>query len=164
MKHITDMQYLREKVGLYGYAQIEPLMIYKTEAYSKFQTLLFAIKKETMSRLIKTDYSAAQQQAKVTVQAVQPTEINMVEMLKKVNSVVKAKQPIQNVASHDSWVEVIETDEPVERQLTDLSWTTDKLRPNDKLNVQDEQWKIHYGVKYKKVKDDLASWKLKRVA
>jgi preprotein translocase subunit SecA len=63
MQHITDMQYLREKVGLYGYAQLDPLVIYKQEAYGKFQGLLAAIRQQAVAYAFRSSYEdqAAQQ-------------------------------------------------------------------------------------------------------
>jgi preprotein translocase subunit SecA len=53
IEHIDDMQYLREKVSLYGYAQIDPLIVYKSEAFQKFEQLLHSIKYETTATLCK---------------------------------------------------------------------------------------------------------------
>ncbi len=55
--HIDEMHYLRDKVSLYWYAQLDPLMIYKKESYEKYQKLLFNIKKETLSKVLKTEYT-----------------------------------------------------------------------------------------------------------
>jgi preprotein translocase subunit SecA len=46
--HIDAMQYLRDKVGLYGYAQQDPLIIYKQEAFQKFEQLMGTIKLDTL--------------------------------------------------------------------------------------------------------------------
>src|SRR5690606_23624706 len=56
--HIDEMQYLREKVGLFGYAQMDPLVIYKKEAYDKFQRLLSTLKIETLANMFRTDFEA----------------------------------------------------------------------------------------------------------
>lgn len=53
--HIDEMQQLREKVGLYGYAQLDPLVIYKKEAYDKFQRLLSTLKIETLANVFRVD-------------------------------------------------------------------------------------------------------------
>jgi preprotein translocase subunit SecA len=55
INHIDDMQYLREKVGLYGYAQLDPLMIYKKEAYEKFELLNANIHQEIIVNLLKAN-------------------------------------------------------------------------------------------------------------
>ncbi len=60
--HIDDMQYLRDKVGLYGYAQQDPLIIYKKEAFDKFEQLMFNIKQETIAIIFRTDFRAGQGQ------------------------------------------------------------------------------------------------------
>ena len=52
MKHIDEMEYLRDKVGLMGYAQIDPLVIYKKEAFEKFQSLLWRLKVDVTTFLI----------------------------------------------------------------------------------------------------------------
>lgn len=62
MEHIDEMQYLREKVSLYGYAQLDPLVIYKQEAFNKYQALLMTIKKETLGRIFRTDLIGTEQQ------------------------------------------------------------------------------------------------------
>jgi preprotein translocase subunit SecA len=54
--HIDEMQYLREKVWLYGYAQMDPLIIYKQESYEKFETLMYNIKSETLGIIYRTDF------------------------------------------------------------------------------------------------------------
>ena len=35
--HIDEMQYLKDKVGFMGYAQMDPLVVYKKESFEKFQ-------------------------------------------------------------------------------------------------------------------------------
>lgn len=53
--HIDDMHYLRDKVGLYGYAQQDPLILYKQEWYSKFLQLRVDIKSDILSNIYKAD-------------------------------------------------------------------------------------------------------------
>jgi preprotein translocase subunit SecA len=40
MRHIDSMSKLREEVAFEGYAQRQPLVVYKTKAYGKFEELL----------------------------------------------------------------------------------------------------------------------------
>ncbi|MDX8151447.1 preprotein translocase subunit SecA [Patulibacter brassicae] len=42
-EHLYDMDYLREGIHLRGYAQIEPIVAYKSEAYDLFQDLMATI-------------------------------------------------------------------------------------------------------------------------
>ena len=49
--HIDDMHHLRDQVGLYGYAQQDPLIIYKSEGYDKFAALNHRIRREVIGTL-----------------------------------------------------------------------------------------------------------------
>jgi preprotein translocase subunit SecA len=42
-EHLYDMDYLREGIGLRGFAQIEPLVAYKNEAFELFRDLMNSI-------------------------------------------------------------------------------------------------------------------------
>src|SRR4029077_8923480 len=42
-EHLYDMDYLREGIHLLGFAQIEPLVAYKNEAFTLFQDLMSSI-------------------------------------------------------------------------------------------------------------------------
>lgn len=164
MLHITDMQYLREKVGLYGYAQLDPLVIYKKESYGKFQTLLATMRKETLAQVMRTDFSAAQ--AQPTVQA-QPKKVNMADILKAVTQWLKVKKaPAKQVAetkakATDTWsdddVEVIEVSDDEDTSGVDLSAMKQKLRPNDKVSVRYPDGRVENDVKWKKVKS-IVEW------
>jgi len=84
--HIDEMHYLREKVGLYGYAQMDPLVMYKKEAFEKFQRLLFTIKKETVANVMRFDFAGQQSAQNMALQLASETngELDMVEILKEV--------------------------------------------------------------------------------
>jgi preprotein translocase subunit SecA len=53
MEHIDNMQHLRESVALKGYAQRDPLIEYKEQAYLMFAKLLDAIQHNTVSTIFK---------------------------------------------------------------------------------------------------------------
>ncbi|MCS7224059.1 MAG: SEC-C metal-binding domain-containing protein [Armatimonadetes bacterium] len=46
--HLANMEYLREHIGLRGYAQRDPLVEYRKEAYEMFQEMLQSIRQETL--------------------------------------------------------------------------------------------------------------------
>ena len=54
--HIDDMQYLKDKVGFMGYAQMDPLIVYKQESFEKFEQLLQNIKADATTKLMRIDY------------------------------------------------------------------------------------------------------------
>lgn len=55
MNHLTGIEDLREGINLRGYAQIDPLVAYKNEAYSMFEKLLGDINFEVTRRLLKAE-------------------------------------------------------------------------------------------------------------
>ncbi|MCS7092895.1 MAG: preprotein translocase subunit SecA [Patescibacteria group bacterium] len=55
MNHLTSMENLREGINLRGYAQLDPLVEYKNEAFSMFENLIFNINNEVSKRLLKID-------------------------------------------------------------------------------------------------------------
>ncbi len=56
VEHIDTMQYLRDKVGFMGYAQQDPLVVYKKESFEKFQNLNYMYKFETTLQLMYIDF------------------------------------------------------------------------------------------------------------
>ena len=55
MDHLEHMDRVREGIGFQGYAQIDPLIIYKKEAYGIFQTLLANINRSVVSAIFKVE-------------------------------------------------------------------------------------------------------------
>ncbi len=53
INHLEDIDDLREGIGLRGYAQRDPLVEYKAEAYKLFEELMDAIDYETVHRIFK---------------------------------------------------------------------------------------------------------------
>ncbi|MCF8110574.1 MAG: preprotein translocase subunit SecA [Desulfobacteraceae bacterium] len=51
--HLLSMDHLKEGIGLRGYAQEDPLMVYKKEAFSMFQEMIEKIKEETLKILFR---------------------------------------------------------------------------------------------------------------
>ena len=48
MEHLSAMDYLREGIGWRGYAGIDPLVLYKKEAYDMFQQMQASIQSEVV--------------------------------------------------------------------------------------------------------------------
>lgn len=53
--HLTGIEDLREGINLRGYAQLDPLVEYKNEAYSMFENLMNQINSEATRRLFRVD-------------------------------------------------------------------------------------------------------------
>ncbi len=181
MEHIDEMQYLREKVSLYGYAQIDPLVVYKKESFEKFQRLLSTIKKETLADLYRVDITTPQSAEQMAQQVLsEGGSLNMVDLLKVVTSQLKGNSSSMKKWSvtatvsssaqaaittakgvkNDEWVEVYEVEENEVRGGL-MEWVVkppQKLRPNDKVSVRYSDGRT-LETKYKKVKDDIDSGK-----
>ena len=92
VKHIDEMDYLRDKVGLMGYAQLDPLIVYKKEAFDKFQNLLYNLKLDISTYIAGIDFAGIQQQEELQQLRMtnQAKDNQYVQLLQKVSQNVKA--------------------------------------------------------------------------
>jgi preprotein translocase subunit SecA len=51
--HLLSMDHLKEGIGLRGYAQQNPLIVYKKEGFEMFQDMIERVKEETLSILFR---------------------------------------------------------------------------------------------------------------
>lgn len=163
VKHLDDMEYLRDKVGLMWYAQLDPLVVYKAEAYDKFQILLYRLKFDVTAYIAGIDFTTVQQQnqPQQVVMANSQSEAEYLKMLQKVSNEVKDLQvdtPVQSVSStpekmvyeNTDGFEIFEVDDK-----NQAKWTPDVFdepmvpQPGDKVRPND-QCPCGSGKKYKK--------------
>ena len=178
--HIDEMQYLREKVWLVGYAQLDPLVIYKKEAYAKYQALNTMINQSTVSVLSNTDFNQidenikAQKQQQLDILQEQQNNSNN-DILAKLKSAAqdapkntqqqpRTNKPWTSTTVNNDGFEIIETNgnttwETTQSQQTFTIQKSNKLRPNDKVTVRYSDGKIEFDVKYKKVSEDIKTGK-----
>ncbi|HEX3302300.1 MAG TPA: SEC-C metal-binding domain-containing protein, partial [Thermomicrobiales bacterium] len=64
VEHLTEMDDLREGVGLQAYGQRDPLVVYKTEGYRMFQQLLDHIQHDVVHTLYRVQPAVAEQPVK----------------------------------------------------------------------------------------------------
>ncbi len=169
IKHIDEMQYLREKVGLMGYAQQDPLVVYKQEAYDKFQALLYAFKFDTAAAIARIDFAKIKEQENIQITASQSkSEQQYLDMLQKVAGSAEVKQMMQDIKTEQKKPKVYQDDNGVEVFEMQDGWTPaavidtntkHKLRPNDKITVRYPDGSIKVDVKYKNIKEDIESGK-----
>jgi preprotein translocase subunit SecA len=67
VEHLTEMDDLREGVGLQAYAQKDPLVVYKTEGYRMFQLLLDHIQHDVVHTIYRVQPVVAQQPVRTRV-------------------------------------------------------------------------------------------------
>lgn len=162
IKHIDDLQYLREKVSLYGYAQEDPLVMYKKQWFDKFQKLLFNIKQESVSFLFKYDFGMNQWQSFQWYENMVPTmdQIHMPDaniqswnwLLGALKDVVKNIKPqdiqeIQNMmnqvnqtSSNTEIVELGSKKAKVLEKSDDIEVLEINSKEDDNVNIQINKW------------------------
>ena len=62
-EHLYEMEYLKEGIGLRAMAQRDPLVEYQREGYDMYQSMLGAIREETVTYLFNLDLSKQRTQA-----------------------------------------------------------------------------------------------------
>jgi preprotein translocase subunit SecA len=67
VEHLTAMDDLREGVGLQAYGQKDPLVVYKTEGYEMFQTLLVHVQHDVVHTIYRVQPVVAQQPVRTRV-------------------------------------------------------------------------------------------------
>ncbi len=107
--HIDEMQYLKDKVWFMGYAQMDPLIVYKQESFEKFELLLQNIKADTTTRLMRIDYRAIAQQQEAQMQMLEMVKDNpeLLDKLKQASKEFGWRIPVQ--ISKKDWKLVIQT-------------------------------------------------------
>ena len=75
-EHLAAMDYLRQGIGLRGYAQQDPRQAYKKEAFSMFEAMLDRIKHEVISILTRVQVRAESDVAAVDEQRRRHTTMN----------------------------------------------------------------------------------------
>ena len=59
--HLLSMDHLKEGIGLRGYAQQNPLLVYKKEGFDMFQDMISRIKEETLGILFRVQLAEPQE-------------------------------------------------------------------------------------------------------
>lgn len=77
-EHLLVIDKLKEGIGLRGYAQKDPLIEYKKEAFSAFEHLNIAIRQEVAEKLMKVKIVA--QQAQEALESFMPEETDLSEL------------------------------------------------------------------------------------
>ncbi|HKL44408.1 MAG TPA: preprotein translocase subunit SecA [Candidatus Absconditabacterales bacterium] len=182
VKHIDDMQYLRDKVGFMGYAQQDPLVVYKKESFEKFQSLIYNFKHDSTSYILNIDFESIKQQDEAAKLIIEKQKTGDKEFLSKLSKVsgnlkemvklaeseqnknkAKVKDKREMIFEDEDGFEVFEINDEnkgkmknEEGKILEVNKNT-KIRPNDKVTVKYKDGKMEYGIKYKKIKDDVKS-------
>lgn len=179
VKHIDEMQYLRDKVGFMWYAQQDPLIVYKKESFEKFQSLIYTFKSTTTGYLLNLDFESIKKQDEAIKIILEKQKSGDKEFLSKLSKaswdlseMIKIAQEEENkrrvnkeremIFEDEDGFEVFEINDNKEdtskANTTSINETT-KIRPNDRVTVRYTDGRSEYNVKYKKVKDDVEAGK-----
>jgi preprotein translocase subunit SecA len=66
--HLLSMDHLKEGIGLRGYAQQNPLLVYKKEGFEMFQNLMSRIEEETLAILFRIQIAAPEKMETLQLQ------------------------------------------------------------------------------------------------
>jgi preprotein translocase subunit SecA len=122
-EHLKNLDYLKEGVGLRGYAQVNPLVEYKKEAFNMFVELDYNIKMSTLGKLFKVKVSPQYAEAEGARQAeAEEDERKTAQMMSALEQYKKQQEALQKnlIMSRSS----DEAPQPVKR-------THDKVGRND---------------------------------
>ena len=136
VKHLDEMEYLKDKVGLMWYAQLDPLVVYKSEAYDKFQTLLYRLKFDITAYITGIDFSLFQPQdtTQQFIATHSQTESEYLKVLQQasqqVKPVVSATSPRPAQSAPSEGIEVFEVSDTSPSSVS-VPQSSGKTRPND---------------------------------
>jgi len=158
VNHMDEMQALKDKVGFMGYAQIDPLIMYKKESFEKFQELLERIKSETTTMLMRIDFKSLEEQQQQQIQIIEAQK-NAKEIMSKLKNASNSAKNVKTSPSlneqrmkqfqraqellqagedarevlfeDEDGIEVFEADDANNLQDVSVINTSKKVRPND---------------------------------
>lgn len=156
IEHLDEMQYLRDKVWFMWYAQLDPLVIYKKEAFDQFQTLIFRLKTAITTDILSIDYArmAMQDEMEKMLAEKAKKDPNLVKMLEQASlnikdiEILQAKQASQKakkaIFQDEDWFEVFEVNDnenkwnlTINNSLDNSSIAANQAKAEKLFEVQD---------------------------
>ena len=55
VEHLTHLENMRRSAGLYAYANLNPLIVYRKEAHDAFERLLYSVKKDVVYTIMRME-------------------------------------------------------------------------------------------------------------
>lgn len=165
MDHLTAIEDLREGINLRGYAQLDPLVEYKNEAYSMFERLVGDINFEVTRRLFRVEVEVAQKEA-----AEKPKQISVIEQNKKplvfksatnINPFTKVQEssppPVEHLPTSEKkesseakiTVRKVQNPQPTVQEFGGIKFIPSGIKLDKKPGRNDPCW-CQSGKKYKK--------------
>jgi preprotein translocase subunit SecA len=125
--HLAIVDKLKESIGLRGYAQKDPLIEYKKEAFSAFESLNNTIKSDAIEKIMRVQL-VAQQTEQEMLASLQPEEADLDSL--------DYSSPTEDDIGHAMEVEVAAEAEPPKRKMT---FQSGPVRDDRVMNREDRR-------------------------
>ncbi len=158
INHIDDMQHLREKVGLYGYAQQDPVIMYKQEWYLLFETMQNNIATDTLANIYRIDPNHINN-LNIWQNNLANISTNSEEFETDNHDIYSIENPSDNknvINTND--IQIIQASDYQKTSVTTINIPKREPRPNDKVTVAYTDGRIMSDVKFKKIEEDFKNW------
>jgi preprotein translocase subunit SecA len=146
IEHLDEMQYLRDKVWFMWYAQMDPLVIYKKEAFEQFQSLILRLKNAITTDILSIDYArmAMQDEMEKMIAEKAKNDPNLVKMLQQASAGINETDILQIQKSAQKAKNAIFQDEDGFEifEVDDDWWTQQKNMENQKQTSNDNRAKL----------------------
>ncbi|MFP6583658.1 MAG: preprotein translocase subunit SecA [Candidatus Hydrogenedentota bacterium] len=136
--HLYSMDYMRDSVRMRALGQRDPLLEYKTEAFSMFQELLLAIYERTLQSLFRVTSPELRKKRELSVARGDDPEEDPMAHLQKYSHLSEQKSPDQSFGSNGAnqlagggGPSNANPQEPKRRAPQPIKRVGDKVKPND---------------------------------
>lgn len=158
MEHINAMSHLRDNVAFSGYAQKDPLIEYKSQAFEMFTELLDLIRTNTVNTLFKMDLAKVAPRQMLEKAQVKKMQTNEDEVEAQLSGKVAKPKPQATGATYSTFSRTAETDDdnPV---IVRVKTATSSPTPEDNLPKvgRNDPCPCGSGKKYKKCHADTSA-------
>ncbi|MEM8845023.1 MAG: SEC-C metal-binding domain-containing protein, partial [Pseudomonadota bacterium] len=114
-EHLAAMDYLRQSIGLRGYAQKNPKQEYKREAFAMFEQMLEEIKHDTVSFLCHVKFQSPQEVTPLASNIDEANEANLQMQHAKADDILHPQQKAQQNKNSQAQADDLPKAAPVKR-------------------------------------------------
>jgi preprotein translocase subunit SecA len=112
VEHLTNMEHLRDGIGLRGYGQKDPKQEYKKEGYNLFANMMAAISSQVIKKLYHVQVQSAEDEAEIERQDFQQHQDALAHAIARHGEDVEAALSGGEVSSEDMYPEPIAPEQP----------------------------------------------------
>lgn len=152
MDHLTAIEDLREGINLRGYAQLDPLVEYKNEAYSMFERLVGDINFDVTRRLFRVEVEMVQEEKKKPIVYKSASSVDPFAKAKESPTKIQKDLPtFQKQESGEAKITVrkVQNPQPTVQEFGGIKFIPSGTKQDKKPGRNDPCW-CGSGKKYKK--------------